>query len=148
MTGPGPNGNGVPGPPTVGGGAGGYDITGHGTTRNQAGIFGSTLPSELSGGTDPPTEPLFDRPITSAITVRPTPPAGVSITGMHTSARGLGFNRDNDFDTPTFDVGGQGRDGRSSFFDNRGLRITVSTAILVFVALAVVAAVIIYLTGS
>lgn len=87
------------------------------------------------------TEPLFDRPLTSAVTVPPTPPSGIT-TSRHDGGRA---SYDHSADSG-FDLRDGGTSGRFDGFNHRGFRITLTTAIVVFVALALAAALIFYFT--
>lgn len=100
--------------------------------------------SRLGPAVSEETEPLFDKPLTSAVTVPPNPTAGLSITGED---RDAGQNRDrfDDLDGAGFDFGDHVEDQPSSTFDNRGLRVTIGTMFLVFITVFTIAALIIYL---
>lgn len=102
---------------------------------------GRTFGSQLGPMVSDQTEPLFDQPLTSAVTLPPTPPAGVSVTRAGRTTGDLQSINQTDFD---FGNHHDEESGKQAAFGREGLKVTVGTAIAVFVALVVLAIIIIY----
>ncbi len=104
---------------------------------------GRTFGSQLGPMVSDRTEPLFDQPLTSAVTLPPTPPAGVSVTRAGRTTGDLQRINQTDFD---FGDHHDEESEKQAAFGREGLKVTVGTAIGVFVALVILAIIIIYVT--